>query len=110
METRLTVIDRVPADDPRALLDRVSRLVPPRPPATGVAMPPLPAFHLRSAPSARPKTRCRSSPWSSVPRQYRTPSNSPTKPAHGRITLGGLLIVAEPASEIYRPVHALASI
>jgi hypothetical protein len=69
METRLTVIDRVPADDPRAfpslpgicadaaaLLDRVSRLVPPRPPATGVAMPPLPAFHLRSAPSARPKT------------------------------------------------------
>ena len=26
------------------------------------------------------------------------------------ITLGGLLTVAEPASEIYRPVHALASI
>ena len=42
--------------DAAALLDRVSRLVPPRPPATGVALPPLPAFHLRSAASARPKT------------------------------------------------------
>jgi hypothetical protein len=52
IETRLTVIDRVPADDPRAfpfspglcadageLLDQVSRLVPPRPPVTGTAPP-----------------------------------------------------------------------
>ena len=52
VETRLTVIDRVPADDPRAfpfspglcadageLLDRVSRLVPPRPPVIGTTPP-----------------------------------------------------------------------
>lgn len=67
-------------------------------------------FTCAQRPARARKPRCRRSPWSSVPRQYRTPSNSPTKPAHGRITLGGLLIVAEPASEIYRPVHALASI
>ena len=52
IETRLTVIDRVPAEDPHAfpssagmaadtaeLLDRVSRLVPPRPPVTGTTPP-----------------------------------------------------------------------
>ena len=99
METRLTVIDRVPADDPRAfpsspgicadaaaLLDRVSRLVPPRPPATGVALPLCPRFTCAQRPARARKPRCRRSPWSSVPRQYRTPSNSPTKPAHGRPT------------------------
>jgi hypothetical protein len=58
IETRLTVIDRVPAEDPRAfpdsagmaadageLLDRVSCLVPPRQPVTGTGPPrkrPLP--------------------------------------------------------------------
>jgi hypothetical protein len=52
IETRLTVIDRVPAEDPRAfpdsagmaadageLLDRVSCLVPPRQPVTGTGPP-----------------------------------------------------------------------
>ena len=52
IETRLTVIDRIPAEDPHAfpssagmaadpaeLLDRVSRLVPPRPPVTGTTPP-----------------------------------------------------------------------
>ena len=88
IETRLTVIDRVPTDDPRAfpsspglcadageLLDRVSRLVPPRPPATGTTPPgstrgsgprakgppgqalPAPAvFPLRAALTTRSKT------------------------------------------------------
>ena len=69
IETRLTVIDRVPADDPRAfpsspgiaadaaeLLDRVSRLVPPRPPVTGTTPLPAPAvFPLRSALTTRSK-------------------------------------------------------
>ena len=70
IETRLTVIDRVPADDPRAfpsspslcadpaeLLDWVSGLVPPRPPVTAPS--PLPAaavFPLRSALTTRSKT------------------------------------------------------
>ena len=62
MDTRLTVIDRVPADDPCAfpasadmaatpsdLLDRVSRLVPPRPPVTTVA--PLPASVVTALPA-----------------------------------------------------------
>jgi hypothetical protein len=69
IETRLTVIDRVPADDPRAfppspgmaadaaeLLDRVARLVPPR--LTVAAASPLPApamFHPRAAIAARAK-------------------------------------------------------
>jgi predicted RNA methylase len=52
IETRLTVIDRIPAEDPRAfpaspgmaadvaeLLEHVSRLVPPRPPVAAVALP-----------------------------------------------------------------------
>ena len=56
IETRLTVIDRVPAEDPHAfpssagmaadtaeLLDRVIRLVPPRPPVTGASPLPAPA-------------------------------------------------------------------
>jgi predicted RNA methylase len=69
METRLTVIDRVPAEDPGAfpvsaglcadasqLLDRVSRLVPPRPPVSGTSIPPAPPmFPPRAAPAARPK-------------------------------------------------------
>ncbi len=70
IETRLTVIDRVPAEDPAAfpsspgmaadaaeLLDRVSRLVPPRPPVTGPSPRPAPAvFPLRSALTTRSKT------------------------------------------------------
>ena len=69
IETRLTVIDRVPAEDPRAfpsspgicadageLLDRVSRLVPPRPPVTGTTPLPAPAvFPLRAALTTRSK-------------------------------------------------------
>ena len=67
METRLTVIDRVPAEDPRTfpsspgiaadaaeLLDRVSRLVPPRPPVTGASPRPAPAVFPIRAP-VRPK-------------------------------------------------------
>ena len=78
IETRLTVIDRVPAEDPRVfpdsaslsadpaeLLDRVSRLVPPRPPVTapsppgsspGQALPTPAVFPLRSALTTRSKT------------------------------------------------------
>jgi predicted RNA methylase len=69
MQTRLAVIDRVPAEDPRAfpsspgicadageLLDRVSRLVPPRPPVTGTTPLPAPAvFPLRAALTTRSK-------------------------------------------------------
>jgi hypothetical protein len=69
IDTRLTVIDRIPAEDPRAfppspgmaadaaeLLDQVSRLVPPRPPVTGASPLPAPAmFPLRVATDARPK-------------------------------------------------------
>ncbi|HTZ03407.1 MAG TPA: strawberry notch family protein, partial [Xanthobacteraceae bacterium] len=67
--TRLTVIDRVPAEDPRSfppsagmapdaaeLLDRVIRLVPPRLPVTGTTPLPAPAmFPLRSATASRSK-------------------------------------------------------
>ena len=70
METRLTVIDCVPAEDPRSfppapgmaadasqLLDQISRLVPPRPaladPAPRIAPTMFPTHH---APAARPKT------------------------------------------------------
>ena len=70
IETRLTVIDRIPAEDPRAfpsspgmaadtaeLLDRVCRLVPPRAPVTAAAPLPAPAvFPTRTAITARPKT------------------------------------------------------
>ena len=58
IDTRLTVIDRVPADDPRAfppspgkaadaaeLLDRVIRLVPPRPPVAADLPSPPPCFY-----------------------------------------------------------------
>jgi hypothetical protein len=69
IETRLTVIDRVPAEDPLAfpsspgmaagaaeLLDRVSRLVPPRPPVAGASPLPAPAVFLPCAAiAARPK-------------------------------------------------------
>jgi predicted RNA methylase len=83
IETRLTVIDRVPADDPRAfpsagmaadaagLLDRVARLVPPRPPVTGIT--PLPAaavFPLRSAFT----TRSKASPLQLAVVKYPAPS------------------------------------
>ena len=68
-DTRLTVIDRVPAEDPRSfppspgmaadaaeLLDHVCRLVPPRPPVTGMTPLPGPAvFPLRAANAARSK-------------------------------------------------------
>jgi predicted RNA methylase len=69
METRLTVIDRVPAEDPRAfppssamaadaadLLDRISRFVPPRPQMSGTSPLPAPAVFPQRAPAAaRPK-------------------------------------------------------
>ena len=69
IETRLTVIDRIPAEDPHAfpssagmaadpaeLLDRVSRLVLPRPPVTGTTPLPAPAmFPLRAALTTRSK-------------------------------------------------------
>ena len=69
METRLTVIDRVPAEDPSTfpsspglcadpaeLLARVIRLVPPRPPVTGASPLPAPAvFPLRPALTTRSK-------------------------------------------------------
>jgi predicted RNA methylase len=67
-ETRLTVIDRVPAEDPRSfpasagtaadaagLLELVSQLVPPRPPVTGISLPAAPVFLNRAAVVARPK-------------------------------------------------------
>jgi hypothetical protein len=67
IETRLTVIDRVPAENPRAfpppsgmaadaaeLLDRVSRLVPARMPVAAFLAPAM--FSLRVAAAARPKT------------------------------------------------------
>ena len=98
METRLTVIDRVPAEDPRAfppspgiaadaaeLLDRVSRLVPPR--AAG---------HRRLSPArprrvSGPRTRRTAESFraaarrsSNARRRSRTSSNSPTRPASGR--------------------------
>jgi predicted RNA methylase len=68
-DTRLTVIDRVPAEDSRAfppapgkaddaaqLLDHISRLVPPRPPIVAPSSPIAPAmFPTSTAPAARPK-------------------------------------------------------
>jgi predicted RNA methylase len=68
-DTRLTVIDRVPAENPRAfpasagmaadaaqLLDWVSRLVPARPPMAAPSLPVPPAmFPARAATTARPK-------------------------------------------------------
>jgi predicted RNA methylase len=69
IETRLTVIDRIPAVDPRAfpsspgmaadaaeLLAWVSRLVPPRAPLTGASPLPAPVVPLRPHGAARPKT------------------------------------------------------
>jgi len=69
IETRLTVIDRVPAEDPRAfppspgmaadvaeLLGHVSRHVPPRTPVTGASPLPAPTVVVSRAPIvARPK-------------------------------------------------------
>ncbi|HEX3411527.1 MAG TPA: bifunctional class I SAM-dependent methyltransferase/DEAD/DEAH box helicase [Stellaceae bacterium] len=69
IETRLTVIDRIPADDPRSfpsspamaadaaeLLDRVCRLVPPRAPVAAAAPLPAPAVFPSRAPIvARPR-------------------------------------------------------
>jgi predicted RNA methylase len=69
IETRLTVIDRIPADDPRSfpsspamaadaaeLLDRVCRLVPPRAPGAAAAPLPAPAVFPSRAPIvARPQ-------------------------------------------------------
>jgi predicted RNA methylase len=69
IESRLTVIDRVPAEDPHTspssagmaadtaeLLDRVTRLVPPRPPVTGTTQLPAPNVSpLRTSTAPRPK-------------------------------------------------------
>ena len=85
IETRLTVIDRVPAEDPRSfppspgiaadaaeLLDQVSRLVPPRPPIAAPSPPLAPTvvsprsgpgqamFLTRPTPAIRPKPLHRS--------------------------------------------------
>ena len=87
IETRLTVIDRVPAEDPRAfrhrtgicadageLLDRVSRLVPPRfpvtPPASLPSPPPFPARTLHEPHRGRPPRPASS--LSTARRQSRT--------------------------------------
>src|SRR3984893_9176557 len=68
IDTRLTVIDRIPAEDPRAfppspgmapnaadLLDWVARLVPPRPPVTGASPMAAPAVFPVRATAPRPK-------------------------------------------------------
>ena len=68
MDTRLTVIDRIPAEDQHhfpsspgsaanaaELLDYVSRLVPPRPAPAEAAPLPAPAVFALRAPAARPK-------------------------------------------------------
>ena len=99
IETRLTVIDRIPAEDPRAfpssagmaadageLLDRVTRLVPPRPPVTGTTSParPAPCFRCaRRSPLGR-KLRHRRSLTSNARRRPRISRNWPTTPANGR--------------------------
>ena len=76
-DTRLTVIDRVPAEDPRSfppspgmaadaaqLLDHVCRLVPPRPPVTGITpLPAPPCFPCARRPPGGRKCRCRSQSW-----------------------------------------------
>ena len=80
IETRLTVIDRVPAEDPRRfppspgmaadaaeLLDWVARLVPPRAPVAGASpLPAPPSFRVR-APVAAESSPRRSSSSSSRP-------------------------------------------
>jgi hypothetical protein len=68
IDTRLMVIDRIPAEDPRAfppspgmapnaadLLDWVARLVPPRPPVTGASPMAAPAVFPVRATAPRPK-------------------------------------------------------
>jgi hypothetical protein len=68
IETRLTVIDRIPAEDPGSfppspgmaadtaqLLDWVSRLVPPREPVAGATPLPAPVFPIRAPTAARSK-------------------------------------------------------
>jgi P-loop containing NTP hydrolase pore-1/C-terminal domain on Strawberry notch homologue len=68
MDRRLTVIDRVPAGDARSfpppapmatdateLLDRLGRLLPPRPTATGATLPSPPAMVPQRAPGAAPR-------------------------------------------------------
>jgi protein strawberry notch len=98
IETRLTVIDRVPAEDPRSfpdsagmaadaaeLLARVARLVPPRPPVTATTpCPPLTFSRSARRPHrGRRLLRRRSRPATDRP-QPRTSPNSPTRPANGR--------------------------
>ena len=106
IETRLTVIDRIPAEDPHAfpdsagmaadaaeLLDRVTRLVPPRPPVTRTTPLPAPAvFALRPALTTGRKLRHRRSPpdrvrgksLSNARRRLQISRNWPTRPANGR--------------------------
>ena len=102
MDTRLTVIDRVPADDPRQfppspgkaataaeLLDQVIRLVPPRPALT--PSPPPCFYHhgSRRSPARAPafagaRLHLRRRRCFRASHQRRAPSNSPTRPASGR--------------------------
>ena len=97
IETRLTVIDRVPAEDPRAfpsspgmaadaaeLLDWVSRLVPPRAAGHRRIPPPAPVYSDAASGRAGRKLRRRSSRSSSARRQPRISSSSLTRPATGR--------------------------
>ncbi len=97
IETRLTVIDRVPAEDPRAfppspgmaadaaeLLDQVRRLVPPRLP---VATPPpllAPAMFHRPAAASRAPKAAAARRSSNARRRCRMSSRFPTRPANGR--------------------------
>ena len=98
IDTRLTVIDRVPAEDPRAfppspgmaanaadLLDWVARLVPPRAPVTGAspARPPPPCFPPARLRRGR-RLPCRSSASSNARPRRRISWSWPTRPATGR--------------------------
>ena len=103
IETRLTVIDKVPAEDPSAfpsspgmaadaaqLLDQVFRLVPPRPPVTASSPhSPPPPDQVRGRlcfPGPRPPSRVqsrRSSRSSNARRQCRMSPRFPTRRASG---------------------------
>ena len=123
METRLTVIDRVPAEDPRRfppspgkaadaaeLLARVIRLVPPRPALATTPGRPSPAVPCqpRQQP-ARPQSADHAQPpprQASVPLRPRRPlSNSPMRPATGRPESAARL-TAEPLRRLRAADHA----
>ena len=101
MDTRLTVIDRVPAEDPHRfppspgkaataaeLLDQVIRLVPPRPalapPGSSRTGSPRPRVSADTDCAAVAARAAAGTAASAPSRQRRAPSNSPTRPATGR--------------------------